>query len=90
MIKIIKAEDIISKMTQISSMKYIENPNFSDERKDWAFFVSKSVLMTLKRACDEHLTIRSRIYDIKILGYNIFGVDDLDDDIIYFARRGKL
>jgi len=86
-----KAIDIISRMTDISNKKYLEDPNFSDKRKNWSFFVSKSILRKVKEAGKKQLGISSPVRDdIEIFGYKVFGVNDLNDDIIYFAEKYKI
>lgn len=87
-----KAEDIIDRMAEISNMKYLGVPDFSDKRKNWCFFVSNPILIILKRESIKYLGIcnLNTIRNIRILDYEIFGLADLDDSTIYFAKKYKI
>jgi len=90
-----KVENAIDRINNILNAKYEKNPNFSDQRKDWTFFVSQPTLMILKRAAGKHLhldIIDALIGEVNltILGCEVFGVHGLDDNIIYFAEKLKI
>ena len=91
----LKAQNIIGEISDILNAQYVKYPDFSDQREKWAFFVSQPVLITLKKAAGKflHLDIIDRLIDevtLEILGYEIFGVHGLEDNVICFSKKYKM
>jgi len=90
-----KAENVVFRMNNILNAKYEENPNFSDQRKNWTFFVSQPTLIILKGAAGKHLhldIIDALLGEVNltVLGCEVLGVHGLDDNSIYFAEKLKI
>lgn len=83
--------EIISKINKLLNEKYEKDFWFSEKRKNWAFFVSLPVLIELKREAGDYAGVGSmtlmREVKPRILGREVFGVDGLDDDTIYFTKK---
>ena len=86
-----KAEIVINRMNNILNTKYEKDPDFSRQRKDWAFFVSVPTFVTLKYKAGEYTSTGSiavmRGIELEVLGCSVFTSDGLEDNDIYFAKK---
>lgn len=90
-----KTMDVVSRMNDILNMKYEEDSKFSDQIKDWAFFVSLPILIELKESAGYYLNVAivmsiHEMCNLEVLGCKVFGVENLDNNIIYFAEIHKI
>lgn len=88
----LEVEIVIDKMNRLLNAKYKKDPDFSKRRKNWAFFVSLPKLIELKREAGNFtgvgvLVALMREVNCEILGCKVFGVDGLEDNDIYFAKK---
>jgi len=88
----VKAQNIVDRMNNILNAKYKKDSNFFDQRKNWAFFVSQMMVVILKKAAGKflHLDIIDKLIgevNLEVLGYEVFGVHGLEDNVIYFAEK---
>lgn len=88
----LKSEYIINRINIALNAKYEKDPDFSKQRKDWAFFVSVPMFIELKRDASDYIGLPMPIVlmeqvELEVLGCKVFASDGLKNNDIYFAKK---
>lgn len=90
----IKVECAINKINNLLNAKYEKDPDFSKQKKNWAFFVSVPMFIELKREADNFSGLGAIVLmhevSLEILGSAVFASDGLEENDIYFAEKFKI
>ena len=87
----LKSEYIINRMNIALNEKYEKDPDFSKQRKHWAFFVSVPMMIELKRDASNYtglpipITLMHEV-ELEVLGCKVFASDGLVNDTICFGK----